>query len=95
MGRRVPNRMELRSQAEAADVAKKREPTSKKRTAQSKRASKVVRLKAYWGVFDHTLKQVALFEYRQREDADNRAGELAAKKNKPHVVQLVKEKMED
>ena len=53
-----------------------------------------VRLKAYWGVFNQSLKRVALYEYNQRRQADKRAVELTEKSSSPHFVQLVKEVIE-
>jgi hypothetical protein len=56
-----------------------------------KRKSSVVRLKAYWGVFNQMLKRVAVFEYAERKQADKKAGELSTNAKQPHFVQLVKE----
>jgi hypothetical protein len=42
-------------------------------------------------VLDHAGKRVALFEYSQREDADNKADELS--RQIPHFVSLVKEEL--
>ena len=56
-----------------------------------KRKSSVVRLKAYWGVFNQMLKRVAVFEYAERKQADKKASELSTSAKQPHFVQLVKE----
>lgn len=71
--------------------------TPKKKTTRKSRAKtpKVVRLKAFWGVFDQRLKQVAQFEYSQRKEADKKAKELTASKKAPHFVQPVKEAIPD
>ncbi len=63
----------------------------KKRT----RAVKEIRLKAYWGVFNQSLKRVALFEYSERKEADKKAQELAKGGKSPHFVQPVKEAVEE
>jgi hypothetical protein len=65
-----------------------------KRKSRAK-AAKEVRLKAFWGVFNQTLRRVALFEYRQRAEADKKAGELSESQKTPHFVQLVKEVIEE
>jgi len=60
-----------------------------------KRKSSVVRLKAYWGVFNQMLKRVAVFEYAERKQADKKAAELSTSAKQPHFVQLVKEVIRD
>jgi hypothetical protein len=60
-----------------------------------KRKSSVVRLKAYWGVFNQMLKRVAVFEYAERKSADKKASELSTNAKQPHFVQLVKEVIRD
>jgi hypothetical protein len=98
MARRIANRKQLRAEAEAAEAAgeKKKKPAKKKAaTRKTKAKDKQVRLKAFWGVFDHTLKRVAMFEYSERRQADRKAKELTDKKKRPHFVQQVKEPVED
>ena len=55
----------------------------------------MVRLKAFWGVFNQSLKRVAVFEYSQRKLADKKANELTTGQKTPHFVQLVKETIEE
>lgn len=62
-----------------------------KEPVKRKRKSTVVRLKAFWGVFNQMLKRVAVFEYAERKLADKKAAELGANGKQPHFVQLVKE----
>jgi hypothetical protein len=59
-----------------------------------KRPSRKGPLKAYWGVFSESLKQVALFDHANRDDAERRAAELNATKKAHHFVQLVKKEIE-
>ena len=66
--------------------------TKTKRTR--KKALTEIRLKAFWGVFNQSLKRMALYEYSQRRQADKKAAELTEKGNSPHFVQLVKEVIE-
>jgi hypothetical protein len=51
------------------------------------------RLCARWGVFDAGMKQVAIFDYNQRAEADKKIAELSAKKNAVYFLQIVKEPM--
>jgi hypothetical protein len=97
MARKVLNRKELRREADAAEEAgEKGEKTKAAKKAPAKRKSraktaKEVRLKAFWGVFNQSLKRVALFEYSERKQADKKAAELTASQKTPHFVQPVKE----
>lgn len=105
MARKVVNRKEKRAEVEAA--AKKSETATKTKTkkvagakAAPKRksrakAAKDIRLKAFWGVFNQTLKRIALFEYSERKKADKMAAELTANGKSPHFVQLVKDVVQE
>ena len=53
--------------------------------------SEEVRLKAFWGVFNQSLKRIALYEFSQKKEADKKAKELTASGKSPHFVQPVKE----
>lgn len=65
----------------------------KKKATKRKRTAKVVRLKAYWGVFNQSLKRVELFEFNERKQAEKKAQELS--KKTPHFVQPVKELIDE
>lgn len=105
MARKKVTIKEKRAEAEAATKLKKKKATAKtsatktsatktktKRTR--KKALTEIRLKAFWGVFNQSLKRMALYEYSQRRQADKKAAELTEKGNSPHFVQLVKEVIE-
>jgi hypothetical protein len=98
MARKVLNRKELREENEAAEAAStgKKKPEAVKAPKKKSRAkvAKVVRLKAFWGVFNQSMKRVALFEYSQRRQADKKAQELTAQLKTPHFIQPVKEVIE-
>jgi len=100
MARKVANRKKLRAEADAAEskkkVAAKKKPAKKptKRKSRSKSAAEV-RLKAFWGVFNQSLKRVAVFEHSERKKADKKAAELSESGKSPHFVQLVKEVIEE
>jgi hypothetical protein len=99
MARKVLNRRELRKEnqaAEQAEAAKK--PAAKKPATKRKSRAKVakeVRLKAFWGVFNQSLRRAALFEYSERAQAQKKAAELSESQKSPHFVQLVKEVIEE
>ena len=97
MARKVVNRKALREEVEAAEKAGK---TEKKKKASDPRKRRTkdpadIRMKLYWGVFNQSLKRVALFEYSQRKQADKKAADLSQTGKSPHFVQRVKEVVEE
>ena len=76
-----PAKKPAKAKAPAAKASKPRKPKA------------VPRMRARWGVFDSSMKQVAIFDYNQRAGADEKAAELAAKKNGTFFLQIVKEPM--
>jgi hypothetical protein len=106
MARKLLNRKELREENDAAEAA---EPKAKKKSVKAEdgvkkapvkrksrsKTAKEVRLKAFWGVFNQSMKRVALFDYSQRKQADKKASELSASQKSPHFVQPVKEVIEE
>ena len=50
-----------------------------------------VRIKLFWGVFNQSLKRVALYEFNQKKQAEEKAEALSASGKSPHFVK--KEKM--
>jgi len=102
MARKVLNRKELREEGEAAERQETEKKTAAKKTAKKKtvrksrkKVVKEVRLKAFWGVFNQSLRRVALFEYSQRDQANKKAEALSQSAKTPHFVQLVKEVIEE
>lgn len=76
MARKVLNRKELRAENDAAEAVEKPKKKSAKtadgvkktpvkRKSRAKTTAKEVRLKAFWGVFNQSMKRMALFEYSQ------------------------------
>ena len=98
MARKVVSRKELRAEAEAAEAAgggvqaKKKTPTKRK---SRKKAAGDVRMKLFWGVFNQSLKRVALYEFNQRKQAEQKAEQLSKPGKSPHFVQRVKEVVEE
>ncbi len=95
MARKVVNRKELRAEAEAAEAAGIKAAPKKKKKAPAKRKKKAepveVRMKLFWGVFNQSLKRVAMFEFDQKAAADQKALSLNKTGKTPHFVQRVKE----
>jgi hypothetical protein len=105
MARKILNRKELREEADSAErmeeqaeggsAAKTKEKKAPVKRKSRAKAAKEVRLKAFWGVFNQTLRRISLFEYNQRAEADKKAAELSESQKTPHFVQLVKEIIEE
>jgi hypothetical protein len=102
MARKVINRKELRAEFDAAEAAAKEAGPAKavkpkKKAAPRASRAKVVadvRMKLYWGVFNQSLKRIAIYEFDQKEEADKKAEELSKSGKSPHFVQKVKEAVE-
>ena len=99
MARKILNRRELREENDTAEKiatdapkAAKKAPVKRKSRA---KVAKEVRLKAFWGVFNQSLRRIAVFEYSQRPEADKKAADLTESQKSPHFVQLVKEVIEE
>jgi len=69
--------------------AKAKAATPRAKKPRKKKAP--ARLCARWGVFDASMKQVAIFDYNQRAEADQKVVDLSAKKNGVFFLQIVKE----
>jgi len=79
---------------EAPAPAKKKAAAPRKRKSRSK-ADKIIRYKAFWGVFNQSLKRVAMFDYHERSTAEKKAEELTTSQKTPHFVRPVKEPIEE
>jgi hypothetical protein len=75
----LPKKASKRKAAAAPNVKKPRKTKARPR------------LRACWGVFDGSMKQVAIFDYNQRAAADEKLAGLLATKKGTHFLQLVKE----
>jgi len=85
-----------KKKAAAADEADGDAPVKKKKkkSKRKKKAPVEIRMKVYWGVFNHAMKRVALYDFNQRKAADKRAKELTDAGKPPHFVMKVKEQVE-
>ncbi|WP_442482991.1 hypothetical protein [Aeoliella sp. SH292] len=99
MARKVINRKEKRAEMEAAEAIEATEKKVVKKTPAKRKsrakAAKEVRLKAFWGVFNQSLRRVALYDYSEKKEAEKKAEELSASGKSPHFVQPVKEAIEE
>lgn len=109
MARKVVNRKALREEVETAERAEKKAAkktaakgatkTAKKKPAKRKSRAKVppedVRMKLYWGVFNQSLKRVALYDFNQKKQAEKKAEALSQSGKSPHFVQKVKEEVQE
>ena len=107
MAKRTRNIRELREQADAAEKQGKAAPPEagvgsekkklkdpKKKAAPKPKRSKVkvvVRKRLLWGVFSSSLKEEGRFPYAEKNAAEERAAELAAKHKRTYFVQPIKE----
>ncbi|WP_040351995.1 hypothetical protein [Blastopirellula marina] len=100
MARKVVNRKELRAQSDAAEsatAAEGAEVAPKKKAKRKSRAKKVteVRMKLFWGVFNQSMKRIALYEFDQKDEAEKKAQDLSKAGKPPHFIQKVKETIEE
>lgn len=97
MARKVVNRKELRAQADAAEAQEGGEAPPKKKAKRKSRTKKVteVRMKMFWGVFNQSMKRVALYDFDQKDEAEQKAADLSKSGKPPHFVQKVKETIEE
>lgn len=97
MARKVVNRKQLREEADAAERAGEApDAAPKKKAAKRKSRAKEpveVRMKLFWGVYNQSMKRVALFEFTQKKQAEKKAQELSASGKSPHFIQKVKEEI--
>jgi len=98
MARKTVSIKEKRAEAEAAEAQEKTKKKAKKKKAKRKsRAKKKApadqRMKMFWGVFNQSLRRVALYEFNQKKQAEKKAEELSKGGKSPHFVQKVKEEV--
>lgn len=86
-----------KKKAKSADEAVDGEAPKKKKKKRKSRKKKaaIIRHRVYWGVFNHAMKRVALYDYNQKKAAEKRVKELNDSGKPPHFVQKVKEEVEE
>ena len=107
MAKRTRSIREMREQSDAAEkqgktvdgvaTDKKKVKEAKKKVAKPKRskAKVVVRKRLLWGVFSSSMKEEGRFPYADREGAESRAVDLAARHKRTYFVQPNKEPLAD
>jgi hypothetical protein len=99
MARKTVNRKALREEVEAAEAAGTAPAKGAKRktTRRKKKASDASerRVKAFWGVFNQSMKRVATFEYHEKKEAEKEAEARSQSGKSPHFVRKVKEVIEE
>ena len=80
---------------EAPPAKAKAKAKAKPKAVRKPRKPKAIpRMRARWGVFDGSMKQLAVFDYKDRAAADAKVAELlATRKTGTFFLQLVKEPM--
>ncbi len=79
------------NEADEAEPAPAKKPSRARKPRKPKAAP---RMRARWGVFDSSMKQVAIYDYNQRAAAEAKVAELAAvRKTGTFFLQIVKEAM--
>ncbi len=96
MPRKIPSRLELRKQAEAAEklaVPKKakKKKVAKKRTTRRTKDAAPERKRLVWVIYTATLREEARFPYDQRAEAEEKLETLLAKGKRTYFMQPVKE----
>ena len=84
------------AEAEGGEAGGKKTKAKGEKKAPAKRKSRSKtaepeRKKLFWGVFNQSLKRVALFDHTQRKAAEAKAAELTTGGKNPHFVMKVKE----
>jgi len=97
MARKVVSRKQKREEAEAAEAIEAAEAPKKKKKKAKRRTKKEavpVRMKVFWGVFNHAMKRVALYEFNQKKAAQKKASDLNVEGKPPHFVAKIKQEVE-
>ena len=95
VGKPAAKKAAVKKTPDKKSPAAKKAPAEKKKPVKRVRTPKEVRLKAFWGVFNQSLRRVALYEFNERKQADKKAAELTKSGKSPHFVQPVKEQIVD
>ena len=98
MARKTISIKDKRAEADAAEAqgkTKKKAVKKKaaKRKSRAKKAPVDQRMKMLYGVFNQSLRRVALYEFNQRKQAEQKAEDLSKGGKSPHFVQKVKEEV--
>ena len=77
------------------EAVEEKPPAKKKRATRRSKAPVEVRLKATWGIFNQSVKEVASFEFFDRKAAEKKMDTLSKSGKSPHFIRLVKKPIEE
>jgi hypothetical protein len=84
---------EANGKARKAPKAKKGTAVPKVRKPRAKKIKIKPRMRVRWGIFNASLKQVAIFDYNQKVAADDKLAELLTRNSGLFYLQPVKEEI--
>ena len=73
--------------------AAKRQSAAPPRARKPRKPKTPPRMRARWGVFDGGMKEVAIFDYNQRDAAEEKLAALLGKQKGVYFLQIVKQPM--
>ena len=85
-----------RKKAATGEAKVKKTPVKRTRSTKSSKADNSANapvMKAFWGVYNPMMVQVAQYSYADEADARKAAEDMTEKKKAPHFVQLIKKVM--
>ena len=84
--------------ADESDTAKPNKAVNAPKVAKPRKSSKAKvpdRMRVRWEVVNSSLKQIAVFDYPHRSEADQKAADLIGKGKGHHFVRAIKEPMSE
>jgi hypothetical protein len=96
--KKEPAKKPKAKKAPAKKKADEKEPAAKKKPAKRARRTKEpveIRLKAMWGIFNQSVKEVATFEYFDKKAAEKKKDTLSKSGKSPHFIRLIKRPIEE
>jgi len=96
--KKAPAKKTKAKKAPAKKATAEKEPAAKKKPAKRTRRTKEpveIRLKAMWGIFNQSVKEVATFEYFDKKAAEKKKDTLSKSGKSPHFIRLIKKPVEE
>jgi|TARA_B100000809_G_scaffold168902_1_gene166217 hypothetical protein len=96
--KKAPAKKAKAKKAPAKKATAEKEPAAKKKPAKRTRRTKEpveIRLKAMWGIFNQSVKEVATFEYFDKKAAEKKKDTLSKSGKSPHFIRLIKKPVEE
>ena len=91
--KKAPAKKATKKKAAEKEPAAKKKP-AKRKTRRSKEPVEI-RLKAMWGIFNQSVKEVATFEYFDKKAAEKKKETLSKSGKSPHFIRLIKMPIEE